>query len=255
MRSTADGFEPEFKDACDGYSETVAQRSFMQIDRLARWLHAVVDGVSKLPPGRALLIASHAFGLDVAFAVAAIRRETGRRVWIMGEHVWCELSVVRRLGAAVGTVDGTAANADRLLSTDHLVLVLPGGFREVARSRELSDRVLSGHRYDFARAAVRNQAPIVPLVSRGFDDLCGPRDGYERAESSPRRAGVTAPVLSCLLPNHSARLRCMIGDPISPQFAPQRATDLATVRLVRRQVEDAVYEMLDADSLVGSASH
>jgi acyltransferase-like protein len=242
-----DGFEPEYKNAYVGYSESVATETFRQIDRLARWLHVDVEGVSKLPSGRALLVANHAFGWDVAFAMAAIRRETGRSVWALGEHVWWEFPGVRRLAAAVGTVDGTPENADRLLSADELVLVLPGGLREAVKPRELRYRMLWGHRYGFVRAAIRNQAPIVPLVSLGFDELFDfVGNAYERGQRWLHRGGFPIPLPSRLLPiPHRARLRFQVGDSIPCRFPAAAATDLPSVRSLRREVEGAMHEMLE----------
>jgi 1-acyl-sn-glycerol-3-phosphate acyltransferase len=244
-----DGFEPEYKNAYAGYSEGVADETFLQIDRLARWLHVEVHGVAKLPTGRALLVANHAFGWDVVFAMAAIRRATERTVWALGEHVWWEFPGVRRLAAAVGTVDGTAENADCLLSADELVLVLPGGLREAVKPRELRYRLLWGHRYGFVRAAIRNQAPIVPLVSFGFDELFDfVGNAYERGQRWLHRGGFPIPLPSRLLPiPHRARLRFLVGDPIPTRFAPAAEKDLSSVRSLRREVEGAMHEMLELD--------
>jgi 1-acyl-sn-glycerol-3-phosphate acyltransferase len=202
-----------------------------------------IEGISKLPPGRALLVANQACGWDVPFAIAAIRRETGRSVWALGEHVWCQFSGVRRLAAAVGSVVGTAENADRLLSAGELVLVLPGGLRDTIKPRELRYRLLWGHRYGFVRAAIRNQAPMVPLISLGFGELLDfVGTAWERGPRRQRPGGLSVPLPSCLLPivPHHAHPRLVVGDPIRPRFAPDSAADLASVRSVRREVEGAM---------------
>src|SRR5205823_1680036 len=99
-----DGFELGDKDAFVGYSSPVAKRVGDTLDRFGRRLRIDVDGIERLPKGRAILVANHAFGFDIAFVVARISSETGRRVWVLGEHAWWTVPGVRRLMAAVGTV-------------------------------------------------------------------------------------------------------------------------------------------------------
>jgi 1-acyl-sn-glycerol-3-phosphate acyltransferase len=243
---TIDGFRQESKDAFRGYSAAVAARYEAAIEWLGRKLHVEIEGIDRLPPGRALLVANHAFGWDIAFAAARIHALTGRRVWGLGEHAWWVVPVVRRLAAAVGLVDGTPRNADELLARDELVLVLPGGLREALKPRELRYRLLWGHRYGFIRAAIRNHAPIVPLASLGADDLFDlVGDAYARA----RRLGLPFPLprpahLYLPIARRSA-LRFVIGEPIPIDVPPSAATQAPVVRRLRREVEGALHEIFE----------
>jgi 1-acyl-sn-glycerol-3-phosphate acyltransferase len=153
------------------------------------------------------------------------------------------------MAAAVGTVDGTPDNADRLLSHDELVLVLPGGLREAVKPRELRYRLLWGHRYGFIRAAIRNQAPIVPLASIGADDLFDfVGDAYRRGERWLRRTGIPIPLPARILPiPHLVRLRFVLGDPIEPPVGSQLADDTNTIRRLRHEVEGALHEILETE--------
>src|SRR4030095_7825793 len=101
----------------------------------------------------------------------------------------------------VGTVEGSHETADLLLSNDELVLLLPGGLREAVKPRELRYRLLWGQRYGFVRAAIRNQAPIVPIASFGADELfdfCG--NASRRGERLLRRTGFPIPLPSRIFP-------------------------------------------------------
>ncbi|HVJ90732.1 MAG TPA: 1-acyl-sn-glycerol-3-phosphate acyltransferase, partial [Labilithrix sp.] len=131
------------------YGERLARRLFRALDRAAALFQIEVTGVERLPRGRALLVTNHAFGFDAALLMARIKYLTGRRVWALGAHAWWRLPGLRRLAEAAGTVDGTQANADRLLAADELVLVLPGGVREAMKPHELRYRLLWGRRYGF----------------------------------------------------------------------------------------------------------
>jgi hypothetical protein len=194
-----DHFLPEHRDAFVAFRPETAERVYRVVGGLAQALRVEVRGFENVPRGPALFVANHAFGWDVAFAMAAIWRTTGRPVWALGEHAWWKVPFLRRLASAVGTVDGTAENVDRLLSRGELVLVLPGGLREAVKPRELRYRLLWGHRYGFVRAAIRNQAPLVPLASIGADDLFdfvgnASRTSYARPpQPCPARAKVAPP--------------------------------------------------------------
>jgi 1-acyl-sn-glycerol-3-phosphate acyltransferase len=243
-----DGFDLDDVRPFRAFDPVTAARFYARIERLSRRMHISVDGTQNLPSGRALLVGNHTFGWDVAFPIARIWHETGRSVWVLGDHVWWKLPFLRRLAAAVGTVDGTSEHADALLSRDELVLVLPGGLREAVKPRDLRYRLLWGHRYGFVKAAIRNRAPIVPFACIGADDLFDfVGNAYRRGERWLRRPGIPVPLPRRILPiPHRARLAYAIGEPIAPP-APGSENDPAVVRRYRREVAGAVYELLDRE--------
>jgi 1-acyl-sn-glycerol-3-phosphate acyltransferase len=170
-------------------------------------------------------------------------------VFALGEHAWWHFPFLRRAVAAVGTVDGTRANVDRLLSTDNLVVVLPGGLRESMKPHELRYRLLWGHRYGFVKAALRHQAPIIPLAAIGGDDvfdLVG--NAFRRGERILRRTGFPIPLPAHLLPiPHLVRLRFVFGDPITPPGPPESENDHAMVVRYRHEVEGALHELIETE--------
>ncbi len=246
---TIDGFRPEYRDAFVAFTPETARRFYRSIDWLSRHLGVDVEGIDNIPRGRALIVANHAFGWDVVVAMSAVWRKTGRPVWALGEHAWWRFPFLRRLAAAVGTVDGTRENADRLLAHNELVIVLPGGLREAVKPRELRYRLLWGHRYGFVRAAIRNRAPIVPLASIGADDLFDfVGNAYRRGERLLRRSGIPIPLPSRILPiPHLVHLRFVFGEPIVPQATPDQADDPVVVRRLRHEVEGALHEILEVE--------
>jgi 1-acyl-sn-glycerol-3-phosphate acyltransferase len=135
-----------------------------------------------------------------------------------------------------------------LLARDELVLVLPGGLREAVKPRELRYRLLWGHRYGFIRAAIRNQAPIVPLACIGADDLFDfVGNAYRRGERLLRRKGFPIPLPARILPiPHLVRLRFVFGDPIPPP-PPVTALDEQAVRRFRHEVEGALHETMEIE--------
>jgi 1-acyl-sn-glycerol-3-phosphate acyltransferase len=244
---TIDGFVSGDREAFVAYSPSTARRFYEAMDWASRRLHVDVEGIERIPAGRALLVANHAFGWDVAFAMSAIWRDLGRPVWVLGEHAWWKVPFLRRLASEVGTVDGTAENADRLLSHDEIVLVLPGGLREAVKPRELRYRLLWGHRHGFVRAAIRNGAPLVPLASIGADDLFDfVGNAHLRGRRWLGREDVPIPLPAHLLPiPHFVPFRFVIGEPIAPPADPERANDEVTVRRLRHEVAGALHELLE----------
>jgi 1-acyl-sn-glycerol-3-phosphate acyltransferase len=242
-----DGFLPAHRDAFVAFAPQVAARFFDSASWVSRRLRVEIRGVGNVPPGRAILVANHAFGWDVVFPMAAVWRDLGRHVWALGEHAWWRFPFVRRFAAAVGTVDGTPENADRLLAREELAIVLPGGLREALKPRELRYRLLWGHRYGFVRAAIRNQAPIVPLASIGADDLFDlVGNAFKRGERLLRRSGVPIPLPARILPiPHLVRLCFVFGEPIPPRARPEEANDPAVLRRVRHEVEGALHELIE----------
>ncbi len=224
-----------------------AKRLFALVEWVAKRLHVEVIGVERLPPGRALLVANHAFGWDILFAMSAIRAKTGRPVWALGEHVWWKIPGARWIAAELGTVDGTPDNVDALLSGDELVLVLPGGVREALKPRELRYRLVWGNRYGFVRAAIRNHAPIVPVASIGADelfDLVG--NAFTRGSRWLRGTGIPIPRSTRLLPiPRFVRMKFIVGEPIPPPAPAEGEDDEIAVRRLRREVEGALHEMFE----------
>ncbi len=243
-----DGFRSDQHQAFTSYSDAAAARFYESIGSLRRRFQVDVQGLEHIPRGRALIVANHAFGWDVVFPMEAIWREVHRPTWALGEHLWWKIPFVRRLAAAVGTVDGTPENVDRLLQKDQLVVVLPGGLREAVKPRELRYRLLWGHRYGFVKAAIRNQAPIVPLAGIGFDELFDfVGDAYKRGQKWAPWIHVPIPLPSRILPiPHRVAWRYVFGEPIAPPPV-ESGDDPVAVRRFRREVEGALHELLDEE--------
>jgi 1-acyl-sn-glycerol-3-phosphate acyltransferase len=223
-----------------------ARRIYGVIERISRALRVDISGVERIPDGRALLVANHAFGWDVLFVMAHVYRRRGRRLWVLGEHLFWKFPGLRTLARDLGTVDGSRDNLDQLLANDQWVLVLPGGLREAVKPRELRYRLLWGKRLGFARAAIRNAAPVVPLAALGSDewfDFVG--DAYARGERWLRRRGIPVPRPTRWLPlPRHVRLSFVIGEPIPPPPLV-REDDERAVRRFRHEVAGALHELID----------
>ena len=253
---TVDGFCAEDRDALRAFDPKTADLAYRAIDWVAAHWHIEIVGSDSLPEGGALIVANHAFGWDVMFPMAAVWRTQRRPIWALGEHLWWKVPYLRKLAAAVGTVDGVPDNADKLLARGELVLVLPGGLREAVKPRELRYRLLWGHRYGFIRSAIRSQVPIVPLLSIGADeifDLVGNADtrGARWLGRAARWVGsphLPLPRVASLLPiPHRVHLKYVFGEPIFPRFSIDHENDLKALRSMRHEVEGALHEMIEQE--------
>jgi len=244
-----DGFHARDKQAFQGFQPEMARRFYGLVERVAERFDITVEGLHHLPARRGLIVANHAFGWDVVFAMAAVWRELERPVWALGEHLWWKVPFLRRVASGVGTVDGTPENVDRLLSQDQLVLVLPGGLREAVKPRELRYQLLWGQRYGFVRAAIRNRAPMIPLASVGTDELFDfVGDPYRRGRRWLGRGGIPIPLPKRVLPiPHRVRVHFVFGEPVMPRATPEQDEDFALVRSTRREVEGALHELIEAE--------
>lgn len=244
---SVDGFEPEEMQALRAFDPAAAERFYRRVDQVARFFRVEVEGLENVPSGRALLVANHAFGWDVVFAMAAIWRRTQRPVWALGEHLWWRIPFLRKLAAVVGTVDGTPENVARLLANDQLVLVLPGGLREAVKPRQLRYQLLWGKRYGFVRAAIEHQAPIVPLASLGADELFDfVGNAHSRGNRWLRGWGIPVPFPSRVLPiPHRAKLKYVFGEPIAIEVPPEAKDRPEVLRKVRREVAGALHELIE----------
>jgi 1-acyl-sn-glycerol-3-phosphate acyltransferase len=246
---TIDGFSLDQTLPFHGFSGVAADRFYGKVERLMKLLRIQVDCVDKLPEGRALIVANHTFGWDVVFPMCTAYRATGHPVWALGEHLWWRVPILRRIAARVGTVDGTPENVDLLLSNDQKVIVLPGGIREATKPRELRYRLMWGHRYGFVRAAIRNQAPIVPLAAIGADDFFDfIGNPYARGRKWAASLGIPIPLPARFLPiPHVVPMRFVFGDPIPVPDDPAIADDEVAVRRLRHEVEGAIHELLEIE--------
>jgi 1-acyl-sn-glycerol-3-phosphate acyltransferase len=235
--SQAEGTRPVSPRIRNAYAQTV--------HALARCLGVEVCGMEHIPPGRALIVANHAFGWDVAFPMGAIARATGRPVWVLGEHLWWKIPIVRHVAASAGIVDGRRDVATRLLAADQIVVVQPGGLREAVKPRELRYQLLWGKRYGFVEVAVRTATPIVPLACTGADeffDFVG--DPYARGRRWLHARGIPVPLPSRILPiPHIAPLRYHVGESISVTGIDP--ADVNALHRLRREVEGALHELIE----------
>ncbi|HEX4354040.1 MAG TPA: lysophospholipid acyltransferase family protein [Polyangiales bacterium] len=137
------------------------------------YFDAKLEGKQHIPrEGGALIVSNHAlFALDTAVLAALIIRDLGRNPRFLADRKLWEIPGLHQFITAIGALPGEPIAAVELLRRGELVVVYPGGVDDSLK--------LTGQRYQlqwksragFARVALRAQAPIIPVVGLGIDEM------------------------------------------------------------------------------------
>lgn len=134
-----------------------------------------VDGLENLPrDGRFLLVGNHtSAGLaEVVLIPYFVHRELGVRVRGLASNQVADANgVVRDVLEAAGAVLGHPDTCAELMRQGETLLVFPGGGRDMLKFRGENYQLQWERRSGFARLAVTNDYPIVPVGLVGGDDV------------------------------------------------------------------------------------
>ena len=139
----------------------------------ARYFRLRVEGVENVPArGPALLVANHNGALvpsDGFFTALAIRDHCGRerRMYTLAHDFLFEDPVLRAYAQRLGMLRAGHDGAHRALAAGHCVLVYPGSDLDTFRPFRDRGKIVLGGRKGFLKLALREGAPIVPVVSVG----------------------------------------------------------------------------------------
>ena len=140
------------------------------------WFRCDVEGIEHVPAdGGALLVSNHSGALppDAAMITKAIKEEhsTPRPLHLTVEHFFKGYPGFSMLVPKIGGVAAHPANAQRLLQDEQqLVLVFPEGRKGTEKLFKDRYRLRRFGRGGFVEAAMRAQAPIVPVCVVGAEE-------------------------------------------------------------------------------------
>ena len=138
---------------------------------LRRVIKPKLYGIEHVPQGGALLVGNHTlYGVFDLLLWTAELIERGIMVRGLGDHVLFRVPVSRELLKACGIVPGTRANMRELMRRRDLILVFPGGAREVAKRKGERYQLIWKNRLGFAKMAIEGRYPIIPFASLGIED-------------------------------------------------------------------------------------
>ena len=165
------------------------------------WFRVETHGIDRVPPGRVLLIGSHAgntFAWDGAMLASSLflEGEPPRTVRGMAEYYLPQIPFFNVLMHRAGSVVGTPANCVELLEQGEAVMVFPEGQRgfikPYSRAYELQRFGLG-----FLRLALETDTPIVPVGIVGAEEIS---PGIARLENVASWLGAPALPLTWTVP-------------------------------------------------------
>ncbi|MGD1856226.1 MAG: lysophospholipid acyltransferase family protein [Leptolyngbyaceae cyanobacterium] len=152
------------------------------------YFHTRTDGWHHVPQ-QALFVGSHNGGLaapDLLMLMVDWFRRFGyeRPMYgLMHPKVWQVNAALGQLGARCGAVPARPRFAIAALQRGASVLVFPGGAQDVFRTYQQRHQIQLAGRTGFIKLALREQVPIVPVVSKGaHDTLIVLDDCYEQVK-------------------------------------------------------------------------
>jgi 1-acyl-sn-glycerol-3-phosphate acyltransferase len=177
IRALIRGFsEPADPNDLDAVDPKMIRALLPVLDFLAtRWYRMRVEGMERMPAGKALVVINHESGISFLelFALGAH--------WIRDRYVGDHPDLFHGLGhdamfripglsnflVRCGGIIANHRNADRVFAAGRKVLVAPGGNLEAFRPWKERFTIKFGGHDGFARLALRHRVPIVPVVFAG----------------------------------------------------------------------------------------
>ena len=232
-------------------SEQAIDRLVALLEPYRRITRPKFYGIDNLFDEGALLVGNHTiYGfLDLPFMMAEVWKRRRIAIRGLGEHAHYAVPVWRDLLGACGMVRGTRDNVRALMRDHQTILVFPGGSREVNKRRGQQYQLLWEERMGFARLAIEQGYPIVPVAAVGADDMLDvmidqttPLYGqlasaYEKIMGFPTPPVVRGVGLTPI--PRPERLYFWFGEPIDTTRFAGQAED-AAARTVRDETKQAV---------------
>ena len=141
------------------------------MDPLRKLINPKVYGIENVPQQHALLVGNHTvMGMLDSPLMCAELWEHGIIVRSLGDHAHFKIPMWRDVLTACGVVDGTRAITSELMRRGEVILVYPGGGREVAKRKCERYQLIWKERMGFARLAIEHGYSIVPFAAVGAEE-------------------------------------------------------------------------------------
>lgn len=233
------------------------RRALRLLEPLRKLINPKVYGIENVPPSRALLVGNHTvMGMLDSPLMCAELWERGIIVRSLGDHAHFKVPVWREVLTAGGVVDGTRAITSELMRRGEVILVYPGGGREVAKRKGEQYKLIWKERMGFARLAIQHGYMIVPFAAVGAEEavdivldgdsplLAPTRLFTEKILGSKDAMPITRGIGLSPVPRPE-RQYYWFGKPISTRSLKGQQADDAVVRKVREKTKKAVEQGME----------
>lgn len=233
------------------------KRALAVIEPVRKVINPKVYGIENVSPSRVLLVGNHTvMGMLDSPLMCAELWDRGIVVRSLGDHAHFKVPVWRDLLTACGVVDGTRSATEELMRRGEVILVYPGGGREVAKRKGEKYQLIWKNRMGFARLAIEHGYPIVPFAAVGAEEaldivldgdsplLAPTRLFVKNVLGSPEAMPIIRGVGLTPLPRPE-RQYYWFGTPISTDECQGRHDDDAVVSGIRDQVRAAVEQGIE----------
>jgi 1-acyl-sn-glycerol-3-phosphate acyltransferase len=152
---------------------TTAMLAFRRLgtEFVRRYNRLDVDAEESTFDGPVLFVGNHGFGgifdLNVFATSAALDQMALDRPLTILTHQLAWTLGVGRFIEPLGARPASQQTAEEAFDSGHHVLVFPGGDLDAGKSWEDRNRIVFGGRSGFARLAIENKVPVVPIVTAG----------------------------------------------------------------------------------------
>src|SRR5271170_889744 len=127
-------------------------------------------GIEHVPERGALLVGNHTlYGILDLLLLYAELCDRGIVPRALADHAHFRVPGIRQLMTARGAVPGTRANTRELMQRGDLIMVFPGGGREVTKRKGEQYQLIWKNRKGFAVMAIEHGYPIIPFASVGTE--------------------------------------------------------------------------------------
>lgn len=227
-------------------------RILWAIEPLRKLINPKVYGIENVPQRRALLVGNHTvLGLLDAPLLCAELWDRGVMVRALGDHAHFKVPGWRDVAMGTGVVDGTRAVTAELMRRDEVIMVFPGGGREVAKRKDEKYQLIWKNRMGFARLAIEHGYPIVPFAAVGAEEAVDIMVDGDSPLMAPVRGLITNVLGSPEVPPmvrgigltpipRPERQYYWFGEPILTASAMGRHGEDRVVRGVREEAKTAI---------------
>ncbi len=218
---------------------------------LRRLISPKFYGIEHVPAGGALMVGNHTlYGLlDMVMLYAGLH---DRRIVARGlmDHAVPRVPGIRQLVSFGGGVTGTRANTRELMRRGDLIVVFPGGARELAKRKGEQYQLIWKNRLGFAKLAIEHRYPIIPFACVGSEHaldividadspLMAPaRFFFEKVLGTPDTPPIVRGIGLSPIPRPE-RVYYWFGEPI-PTTVYDRVADEVNARELRSRTADAI---------------